>query len=89
MPYVLIHHQVKDFDTWKRGYDNHLSVRNEAGLTELQRWRNADNPDDILVLFEARDLELARKFSSSDSLKKAMETAGVTGTPQIVFLNKG
>lgn len=32
--YMLIRHKVRDFKTWKVGYDAHRPKRAEAGLTE-------------------------------------------------------
>jgi hypothetical protein len=41
MPYLLIHHKVENFDTWKSAHDQHRHARDEAGLTELHLLRNA------------------------------------------------
>jgi predicted nucleic acid-binding protein len=67
-------YQVQDFAKWKAAYDGHLSTRKTAGLTERYVLRNADNPNEVFVLFEASDLDKARAFASSG--RSASEDAG-------------
>ena len=86
MPYLLIHHKVENFDTWKSAYDEHRSARNEAGLTEIHLLRNAADRNDVVILFQAEDLERARAFASSDDLRTAMQKAGVVGAPELIEL---
>jgi hypothetical protein len=73
MPYLLIHHAVKNFDIWKSAYDEHRGARDEAGLTELHLLRNAADRNDIVILFQAEDLERARTFAGSNDLRTAMQ----------------
>lgn len=86
MPHVLIRHKVQDFAKWKPGYDAHLAARQAAGLTERLLARNADNPNEVIVLFEAKDLGKARAFAGSADLKQKMTEVGVTDKPDIYFL---
>jgi len=51
MNYVLIRHKVADFAKWKPVYDGHLSARQKAGLKEEHLFRNADDPNEVLLLF--------------------------------------
>ncbi len=77
---------MRDFTSWKASYDQHAAARSEAGLKELHRLRVAADPNDVILLFQVEDLASARAFAQSDDLKKAMEDAGVIGTPEIVEL---
>jgi hypothetical protein len=86
MSYLLIRHKVKNFDTWKRAYDDHRVARKVSGLKELRLLRTRSNPNDIVLLFEARDAEKARAFAKSKDLRDAMKAAGVMGTPEILEL---
>lgn len=86
MPYLLIHHKVENFETWKSAYDEHQSARNEAGLTEIHLLRNAADRNDVVILFQAEDLERARAFASSDDLRTVMQKAGVVGAPELIEL---
>jgi hypothetical protein len=86
MPHVLVRSKVQDFAKWKVKYDEHLSIREAAGLTERYLFRNADNPNEVILLFEASDLGMARAFTSSDDLRQKMQESGVTDKPDIYFL---
>ena len=86
MPYLLIHHKVADYDRWKTAFDEHASMRQAAGSKGGYLFRNADNSNEIVLIIEMEDLERARQFVGSDDLRQAMEKAGVTGPPDIQFL---
>jgi hypothetical protein len=85
--YLMIRHRVRDFDAWKAGYDAHLPHRIEAGLEEKHLLRGADDPHQVVVLFETLDLARARSFATSPDLAEAMRAAGVIDQPEILFLN--
>lgn len=85
--YLLIRHKVRDFNTWKAGFDAHAPKRTEAGLTEKYLLRSAGDPNEVVALFEATDLNRARAFSESADLRQKMEQAGVVDKPDIYFLN--
>jgi hypothetical protein len=84
--YILVRHTVKDFASWKRVYDGHLGKRNEAGLTEKYLLRGTGNTNEVIILFEAKDIERARKFTESTDLRDRMMEGGVIGKPDIYFL---
>jgi heme-degrading monooxygenase HmoA len=86
MPHILIHHKVRNFDTWKSAYDRHSNTRDQAGLRELHLLRNMADRNDVVILFEAKDLERARAFIRSDDLRNKMQEAGVVGAPELVEL---
>lgn len=88
MAYLLIRHKVKDFPKWKSGFDAHGSTREKSGSKGGYLFRNADDPNEVVVVFKWDDLEKARKFASSEDLKKIMEKAGVIDKPDIYFLDK-
>ena len=86
MSYLLIHHKVENFDTWKRAYDDHHVAREVTGLKELRMLRSVSDPNDIVLLFEARDSQKAHAFARSPDLREAMKGAGVIGIPEILEL---
>ena len=86
MPYVLIRHKVQDYAKWKPGFDEDGANRRGAGFKGGYVFRNADNPNELLVLLEVDDLSKARQFVQSDALRQAMQQAGVTDQPDIYFL---
>jgi hypothetical protein len=85
--YMLVRHKVRDFSEWKGGYDAHRPKRVEAGLTEKSLLRGADDPNEVVILFEATDLKRAKAFAESADLKETMQKVGVVDKPDIYFLN--
>jgi quinol monooxygenase YgiN len=87
MVYIHIRHRVKDYARWREGYDNHAPARQAGGAVgEAQVMRNVEDPNDVTVLLEWSDLQKARAFIQSVSLKEAMQKAGVQGSPEVRFL---
>lgn len=86
MPHLLIHHKVRDFRTWKSAYDAHKPVRDAAGINELHLLQGYEDPNGVVALFEAADIEKLRTFARSRDLKETMNRAGVMGTPVIIEL---
>jgi hypothetical protein len=85
--YLLIRHKVRDFSEWKRGYDAHLPKRTEAGLTEKHLLRGASDANEVVLLFQAKDLSRAKAFAESPDLRQTMQNVGVLDKPDIYFLN--
>lgn len=85
--FMLIRHKVRDFKAWKVGYDAHQPKRVEAGLTEKYLLRGADDANEVVILFEAQDLNRAKAFAASADLRERMQEVGVVDKPDIYFLN--
>jgi hypothetical protein len=88
MPFMLVRSKVRDFKTWKPAYDAHLAARDDAGLTEQFLLRNADDANEIIILFEVPDLNRAKTFAASADLREKMQESGVVDKPDIYFLNR-
>ncbi len=88
MPTMLVHHQVRDFAKWKPFFDRDETRRKSSGSKGSRVFQNPENPNDVFILFEWDTLENAKKFSTSEDLKKIMEQAGVTGQPHIHFIQE-
>jgi hypothetical protein len=87
MVYIHVQHTVADYAKWKEGFDTHAAGRQAGGATdEVYIMRNVDNPNELTVILGWSDLEKARTFTQSASLKEAMQKAGVTGPPEVRFL---
>jgi hypothetical protein len=86
--YFLIRHKVKNFETWKAVYDKHQPKRGEAGLTDKHVLRSASDSNEVVLLFEAKDLSRARAFSESTELRETMQAAGVVDKPDLYFLTE-
>lgn len=87
MVYIHVQHTVEDYAKWREGFDNHAPARQAGGATdEAYVMRNVEDPNEITIILGWSDLEQARAFSQSASLKEAMQKAGVTGPPEVRFL---
>ena len=49
--------------------------------------RNIDDPNEVILLFEAEDIEKAREFANSSDLRETMQKVGVIDKPDIYFLS--
>jgi hypothetical protein len=58
----------------------------ESRLKEEHLFRNADDPNEVLLLFSVEDLDKAKAVTASDDLRQAMEKAGVSDKPDFYFL---
>ena len=58
---LTIHHKVKDYATWRKGYDEHEKSRNSAGITNGKVFRSAEDPNDVLILQDVADVAKARE----------------------------
>jgi len=83
---LLVHHHVRNYDAWRSVYDQHEPVRTSAGLSHGRVFRAADDPNDLVLLFDVADKERARAFAESDDLKSIMQDAGVEGRPAMYFI---
>jgi len=86
MPYILIRHQVEDFDAWKSLFDDHAETRAEAGSKGGQLFRTTEDPEDLVALMEWDSVENARSFAESSDLAETMREAGVVDEPEVAFL---
>ena len=67
-------------------YDNHLPARQKAGLKEVHLLRNIDDPNEVVLLFEAEDVQRARDFAASSDLRETMQRSGVVVRPALRLL---
>lgn len=88
MPSVLIKHRVADFDIWKAAFDGFADNRRAGGEKSYRIFQPQNDPNKLHLLFEWENLDKAQEFLSSEALKAAMQEAGVTEPPDIVFLDE-
>ena len=82
---LTIHHKVKDYAAWRTGYDGREKNRLSAGITNGRVFRNAQDPNDVVILQDVADVAKARTWLGSDDLKAQMEKSGVVGSPNVRF----
>ena len=89
MIHAIVRHNVKDFDAWKKVFDEDGVNRKIASSKGGQVFRSLDDPNNVFILIEYDDLDKAKKFFNSDGLKEAMKKAGVVGKPDIYLMDEG
>ena len=52
MAVLIIRHPVRDYVAWRPVYDAYEAARTAAGLTNGRVYRSAEDPNDILILFD-------------------------------------
>ena len=85
MAAMIVRHPVRDYGAWRPVFDAHEAARTAAGLTNGRVLRSAENPNDLLLLFEMADRRRAEEFAASDDLRTTMQRAGVVGPPEIRY----
>jgi heme-degrading monooxygenase HmoA len=88
MPYLLVRQEFEDYERWKQIFDEHGAARQENGGQGGTLYRNADDPDEAVILFEWDNLENARRYAQSVDLRDALQRAGVTDQPDIYSLEE-
>ena len=83
MTTVAVRHHVADYDTWKAGFDEHGAVRKQKGCTGDMLLRDANDPNDVLVLTFWPTAADAQAFAPDPRLPEVMQKAGVTSAPRI------
>jgi hypothetical protein len=87
MSTIIIRHRVADFDAWKPVFDEHGAVRREHGLTDTSVLRDEEDANMVTIVMSTDDTARAREFLGSDTLREAMQGAGVVSQPEIVVAN--
>jgi heme-degrading monooxygenase HmoA len=88
MAYMLVQHDVQDYEAWKSVFDSVVDLRKRNGEKSYQILRQENGSTKLVALFEWDSLDNARKYAASPELEEAMQRAGVTGRPEILFLEE-
>jgi heme-degrading monooxygenase HmoA len=88
MPFLLVRHNVENWAAWKAVFDEHGATREAKGCKGGQVFRGADDPTEVTMILSWDGMDRARAFAKSADLKKVMKRAGVTGTPEVYFLDE-
>ena len=87
MPYVLIEHEVADWETFKAVYMDDLERRRRDGSLGGWVYRKAKEPHKLIVLLEWDTLEKAHAFATSMELEEAMQwSTSNVGSPRVSVL---
>jgi len=88
MAHLLVIENVESFARWKQAFDSHVAAREASGCKGGYIFKNADDPNNIVILLEWDDVAQVRAFAELDSLRQAMQRGGVVGAPEVLFLEE-
>jgi len=84
---AVIVHPVKDFQRWQEAFDSHGDARAANGITGYAVNHLLGDDTNVTIYLQGKDMETLKRFSDSPDLKQAMQEAGVTGPPTMLFVN--
>jgi hypothetical protein len=84
MARTVVRHRVKDYDAWRRVYDDVGPVQKEGGVVAEAVFRDKDDPNQVLVIHDFLTMGEAVAFFAQPELAEAMERGGVE-QPRIEF----
>ncbi len=84
---MSISYTVKNYDTWKKVFDEHESMRTENGLTTRAIARGTDNPNKIYLFLNVADMQKAKEYATNPKLKEVRKTAGVISKPDNFYVD--
>lgn len=85
MKYVLIIHEVEDYQKWKHVFDNAAAIRKEAGEVSYQLLQYENDANQIVHFSVWVSHENAKMFFESERLVQIRKDAGVKA-PQFIYL---
>ncbi|TBH74910.1 antibiotic biosynthesis monooxygenase [Aquirufa nivalisilvae] len=86
MNYVLIIHEVADYSSWKKQFDQAANLRKAAGEISFQVLQFQHEPNKVVHFSHWDDLEKAKSFFDSPEVQQIRLDAGVK-TPEFNYLN--
>jgi hypothetical protein len=84
---LMVTHKAKDWDAWKKEFDDHKQARMDAGLIDRGLGHDIDDSHNVSIVFAVTDMQKAKAFIQSKDLKDKMDKAGVEGKPTFLFYN--
>ena len=87
MQYVLIIHEVEDYESWKKVFDRAADIRQQAGERTYQVLKYADNPNKIVHFSAWISIDAAKQFFESPQLVEIRKEAGVK-SPEFIYLDQ-
>ena len=87
MQYVLIIHEVEDYESWKKVFDRAADIRQQAGERTYQVLKYADNSNKIVHFSAWISIDAAKQFFESPKLVEIRKEAGVK-SPEFIYLDQ-
>lgn len=83
MATIMIRHQVEDFATWKQGYDDAETLRQDHNIVRASVHRDPEDPKTVMAVHQFATMQDGRNFV--EAVAPIMKGLGVVGPPEIWF----
>jgi quinol monooxygenase YgiN len=87
MQYVLIIHEVEDYESWKNVFDEAADMRREAGERSYQVLKYEHDPNKVVHFSSWTSIDDAKRFFESPKLVRIRAEAGVK-SPDFIYLEE-
>jgi quinol monooxygenase YgiN len=77
MPTFAAQITIGDYAKWRPVFDKNKHLRDKAGLMNVRVYRDADNPNELIIWSEASDAAKAREALNGPEIRGAMQEAGL------------
>ena len=88
MHYLVARLKVEDYTKFKSVFVEREPLRLALGSKGGKLWRNANDPNEVVVFLQWDTLEHAQQFTQSTTLRDGMKLAGVADRPEFFFLDE-
>jgi quinol monooxygenase YgiN len=85
---AVISHPVKDYAAWRLVYESAEPIRQKAGVTGAEVFRDQKDPNNIVIIHRFKTVAAAEAFLADPDLKAAMAKGGVTAPPSVIIAAK-
>ncbi len=87
---VMLRFRVEDFGRWVEIFASRDALRREAGCLGRRVWREAGDPDRIVVMLDWDERERYEAFARAGVVQtpEGRTRAGIAGEPEIVMLKQ-
>ena len=85
---IYTRHRVKDYDVWKKAFDDNTHLFSENGITEWHVVQVNGDPTDVAIIVYAPSKEHWEHFIQADEKKREQTgmdprvTGGLVGNPE-------
>ncbi len=85
MKTIIINHKVKEYGTWKAGFEADAARRDGMGIELVAVGEKAGDPGNVYVVFKNVDMAVMGQVMSDPEFQNRLESFGVLSTDLTVL----
>jgi hypothetical protein len=86
MATIIVNHRVKDYDTWKVGFDSDEERRASAGIKLMSVGQKAGDAGNVYMVFDVVDPSILPAFMGNPEMQAKMQELGVISAPEAIVV---